>query len=117
MQFPDRSFDFLVCRAAFRNFADPLGALREMDRVLKLGGPGLIIDLRRDALMVDIAEYVDSLEVTFLSRLFMKLIFRYMLLPRAWRTDALAEMLGQIPFHHTQIIPNAVGMKISFDAC
>jgi ubiquinone/menaquinone biosynthesis C-methylase UbiE len=70
MPFADRSFDFLVCRAALRNFADPLGALREMDRVLKPGGRGLIIELRRDALMVDIAEYVDSLEVSFLSRLF-----------------------------------------------
>src|ERR1700758_1037877 len=34
------SFDFLLCRAAFKNFADPVGALREMCRVLKPGGRG-----------------------------------------------------------------------------
>jgi protein-L-isoaspartate O-methyltransferase len=26
MPFSDQSFDFLVCRAAFKNFADPIGA-------------------------------------------------------------------------------------------
>lgn len=32
--FKRESFDFLLCRAAFKNFAAPLGALREMHRVL-----------------------------------------------------------------------------------
>ena len=46
MPFANQSFDFLVCRAAFKNFANPLGALKEMSRVLKPGARGLIIDLR-----------------------------------------------------------------------
>jgi len=116
MPFADQSFDFLVCRAAFKNFADPIGALKEMRRVLKPGGRGLIIDLRRDASMADIAKYVDGLEVSLPNRLFMKLVFRYLLLPRAWRADAFAKMLEQIPFRHTEIIPNAIGMEIWLDA-
>ena len=112
MPFADQSFDFLVSRAAFKNFADPVGALREMHRVLKPGGRGLIIDLRRDASMADIATYVDGLEVSWPNRLFMKLVFRYLLLPRAWRADAFAKMLEQIPFGNAEIIPNAIGMEV-----
>lgn len=115
MPFADRSFDFLVCRAAFKNFADAPGALKEMQRVLKPGGRGLIIDLRRDASMTDIATYVDGLGVSFFNRFLMKLTFRAMLLPRAWRMDAFSEMLKQVPFRHTEIVPNAIGMEVWLD--
>jgi ubiquinone/menaquinone biosynthesis C-methylase UbiE len=112
MPFADQSFDFLVCRAAFKNFANPLGALKEMHRVLKSGGRGLIIDLRRDASMADISAYVDGLDVSFWNRMVMKLVFRHMLLPRAWRTDAFAGLLEKVPFRRTDIIPNAIGMEV-----
>ncbi len=49
MPLPKESFDFLLCRAAFKNFARPVAALEEMCRVLKPGGRGLIIDLKGDA--------------------------------------------------------------------
>src|SRR5262249_60238279 len=116
MPFAVRSFDFLACRAAFKNFADPLGALKEMHRVLRPGGRGLIIDLRRDASMEEIARYVDGLGVSFLNRQFMKLTFRYALLPRAWKVDAFADMLAQTAFRHTEIVPNAIGMEVWLDA-
>jgi ubiquinone/menaquinone biosynthesis C-methylase UbiE len=48
LPFPDVQFDFIVCRAAFKNFSRPLVALNEMHRVLKPGGAALIIDLRKD---------------------------------------------------------------------
>jgi ubiquinone/menaquinone biosynthesis C-methylase UbiE len=34
MPFDSETFDFLLCRAAFKNFTEPLQALREMCRVL-----------------------------------------------------------------------------------
>jgi ubiquinone/menaquinone biosynthesis C-methylase UbiE len=40
MPFADNTFDFLVCRAAFKNFGQPVRALQEMCRVLKPGGHG-----------------------------------------------------------------------------
>lgn len=49
MPFPRESFDFLLCRAAFKNFADPVGALKEMCRVLRPSGRALLIDLSREA--------------------------------------------------------------------
>src|SRR5271157_5423611 len=42
LPFPSNSFDFLLCRAAFKNFGKPVGALQEMCRVLRPGGRALI---------------------------------------------------------------------------
>ena len=61
MPFVDNTFDFLLCRAAFKNFAQPVHALQEMCRVLKPGGQGLIIDLRKDASMEDISHHVEGI--------------------------------------------------------
>src|SRR5579863_6168346 len=61
MPFPKESFDFLLCRAAFKNFADPVGALKEMRRVLKPGGRGLIIDLKREASPAEVSDEVDGM--------------------------------------------------------
>lgn len=116
MPFDDHGFDFLACRAAFKNFTDPEGALKEMRRVLKPGGRGLIVDLRREASMTDIAGYVDRLGISLPNRIFMKLTFRLMLLPRAWPMEAFAKLLAKIPFRHTEIIPDTIGMKIWLDA-
>ncbi len=46
MPFADASFDFVVCMTAFKNFADPIGALNEVHRVLKPKGQASIYDLR-----------------------------------------------------------------------
>ena len=84
MPFDDSSFDLLVCRAAFKNFAEPGKALGEMRRVLRPGGRAVIIDLRKDVSMRDIDRYVDGLGVGFVSRWFTSFTFRFMLLRRAY---------------------------------
>jgi ubiquinone/menaquinone biosynthesis C-methylase UbiE len=115
MPFPEMSFDFLVCRAAFKNFSDPVGALMEMHRVLKPGGRGLIIDLRRDTPMSEIGKYVDGLGVSALNRFFMKFVFRYGLLKRAYTMQEFDSMLAKVPFRSTEIRPDPVGMEIWFE--
>src|SRR5689334_2806232 len=47
MPFEDNTFDFLICVAASKNFSQPVEAIREMHRVLKMGGKACIMDLRR----------------------------------------------------------------------
>lgn len=51
MPFADNTFDLIFCRAAFKNFSQPVEAMNEMYRVLKPGARALIIDLRKDASM------------------------------------------------------------------
>ena len=60
----DGMFDLIVCRAAFKNFSEPLKAINEMHRVLKPGGRAMIIDLRKDASWQEIVAYVDGLNVS-----------------------------------------------------
>ena len=115
MPFADGSFDFLVCRAAFKNFSDPEGALREMRRVLRPGRRGVVIDLRRDVSMREINKYVEGLELPFMSALFTKLTFRFMLLKRAYTQQEFEAMLRQVPFASTRIDANAIGMEVWFE--
>src|SRR5260370_17759255 len=67
MPFESDQFDFLFCRAAFKNFSQPVRALQEMQRVLKAGGRALIIDLRRDASLEAINEAVSRLSLAIFS--------------------------------------------------
>ena len=50
----DATADPEVCRAAFKNFTEPVKALKEMRRVLRPGGTALLIDMRRDAPMSEV---------------------------------------------------------------
>ena len=88
----DASVDFVVCRAAFKNFTEPLKALREMRRVLRPGGKALLIDMRRDASMAEVKQYVEGLGVSRLNRWFMMLVFRNMLIKRAYRLEEIHRM-------------------------
>ena len=112
MPFADGSFDFLVCRAAFKNFSDPVGALREMRRVLRPGRKGVVIDLRRDVSMKEINKYVEGLDLPRMSALFTKLTFRFMLLKRAYTQQEFEAMLRQVSFANTRIDANAIGMEV-----
>ncbi|HTX37685.1 MAG TPA: methyltransferase domain-containing protein [Bryobacteraceae bacterium] len=111
MPFENDSFDFLVCRAAFKNFSEPVGALQEMHRVLRPGGQALIIDLRRDVPMRTISHHVDGMGMTALSRWFTKLTFRFMLLKRAYTRAELEKMLAQTPFATKEIRQADVGFE------
>ena len=66
IHFPDNSFDFIICIAAFKNFKEPLKALNQMCRVLKSGGNALIADMNRDASNQQIEDYIKSIEANSL---------------------------------------------------
>jgi ubiquinone/menaquinone biosynthesis C-methylase UbiE len=112
MPFADASFDLLVCRAAFKNFAEPAKALQEMRRVLRPGGRAVIIDLRRDVSMREINHYVDSLELGLVSRWFTSFTFRFMLLRRAHTVEAMRQLVAGIGFAKARIDTNDIGMEV-----
>ncbi len=112
LPFADESFDFLICRAAFKNFTEPVRALEEMHRVLKPGGSALIIDLRRDASMESISEAVERMNVNALNAFITKLTFRYMLLKRAYTRCEFEEMLSRTKFSSVRIEENLIGLEI-----
>lgn len=46
--FPDGSFDLVISTLSLHHWSNPVGVLREIDRVLRPGGAFVIADLRRD---------------------------------------------------------------------
>ncbi len=83
MPFPDNSFDLIVCPSAFKNFSEPVGALREMRRVLRPSAKAVFIDLRKDTRKEEIDAHVNKMNVGRLNSALIKLSFRTMLLGRA----------------------------------
>jgi len=114
MPFADGSFDLLLCRAAFKNFSEPEKALREMRRVLRPGGTGVIIDLRRDASMTDITRAVEGMRLGAVNRFVTKLTFRLMLLKRAYTKEELEKMLDRAGFKTVEVRTNEIGMEAWF---
>jgi ubiquinone/menaquinone biosynthesis C-methylase UbiE len=113
MPFDPDSFDFLACRAAFKNFAEPVRALDEMHRVLKPGCEALIIDLRGDASLADIDRYVNGLGLGRIDRLVTKLIFRHLLLKRAYSPAQFQGMAAASRFGSCAIQESSIGLEVS----
>jgi len=112
MPFSDESFDFVYCRAAFKNFSQPVRALAEMYRVLKPGGKALVSDLRRDASTAEIDKHVNTLGMSWLNRIFTKLAFRTMLLKRAYTKPEIEAMLLQAGVPKSKVNPDLIGLEI-----
>lgn len=111
MPFESGAFDRVICRAAFKNFSQPVAALQEIRRVLKPGGKALIIDLRKDAPVASIDAYIDRLHVNLLSRLFMSWTFRLMLLRRAYTLRHFRESIRQSGFRKPEIAEDEIGFQ------
>ncbi|MGB9454894.1 MAG: class I SAM-dependent methyltransferase [Bryobacteraceae bacterium] len=115
MPFPEGSFDLLVCRAAFKNFSEPEKAMQEMRRVLRPGGTGIIIDLRRDVRMAEIRAYVNGLGLSAWSRLGTLFTFRFMLLKRAYTKQEMEKMVDAAGFSKAEVRTNEIGMEAWFE--
>ncbi len=108
------TFDLVVCRAAFKNFSEPLRAINEMRRVLKPGGMALIIDLCKDSSWKEIVAYVDGLRLSRMSAFMTKFTFKHMLLKRAYTEESMKALAGRSEFGSCEIKRNAVGMEVRF---
>ena len=115
MPFDADSFDLVVCRAAFKNFAEPIKAITEMWRVLKTGGRALIVDLRRDVSPGEVNRYVEQMGVSWLNAVAIKLTFRFMLIKRAYTSEQFQQFVAQTPFRHYRIDENPIGLDLWLD--
>lgn len=115
MPFANDGFDLIVCRAAFKNFSEPLKAFMEMQRVLRPGGTGVVIDLRRDTPMSAIQTYVDGTGMNRMNRWMTMLTFRFMLLKRAYTKQEIEQMTRQVPFRKVEVRNIDIGMEIWFE--
>jgi len=112
MPFENETFDFLLCRAAFKNFTQPVRALEEMYRVLKPGGRALIIDLRKDASKECISTAVDGMRLGAVNTVLTKLTFRFMLLKRAYTRKDFEQFLSQTNFGPNEIKEDLTGLEL-----
>jgi ubiquinone/menaquinone biosynthesis C-methylase UbiE len=112
LPFRDQSFDHVVCRAAFKNFADPLGALNEMYRVLKPGGQASIFDLRKDATPEALDAAVRDMHLTPVNALLTRWTFDLMLLKRAYTPQQIQALVSQSDFGRGEIVPDGIGFEL-----
>ncbi|SEH03555.1 Methyltransferase domain-containing protein [Nonomuraea solani] len=114
MPFDDDGFDFLVCCAAFKNFSDPVQALREMRRVLRPGGRGLILDLRKDVSKQAVDEDVARMEMGALSRMFTRFALKSFLPRRAYTKGDFERMTTQAGLGTCEIRQSPLSLEVEF---
>ena len=110
MPYPPNAFNFIVCRAAFKNFARPLAALNEMHRVLKPGGTALIIDLRKDFSPQAIRDYTEGKGL--INGAIIKWTFNTMLKKRAYTQERITKLASQSQFGGSELRLDPVGFEL-----
>jgi len=110
LPFPADQFHFIVCRAAFKNFARPLHVLDEMYHVLKPNGLALIIDLRKDFSTEVFSDYLGGRGAV--SAAITKLIFNITLKKRAYTRDEVANLVAQSQFRPGDIRLEPIGFEL-----
>ena len=111
LPFSAEAFDFIVCRAALKNFADPVGALSEMHRVLCPGGAALVIDMRNDASNAALDAAVDEMRLGTINALMNRVIFRQ-LRKRAYRREDFQRMAAATAFGRAEIEEAPIGFEV-----
>ena len=106
------TFDLIICRAAFKNFTEPVRAIQEMYRVLKPGGKALIVDLRGDASPEDINTAIKHMGLSGINTLLTKWAFKQFLLKNAYTGEDIQRMVAQTRFARADIHEDSIGMEI-----
>lgn len=111
MPFPERSFDLVVCQAAFKNFRRPLAALDEIHRVLRPGGAAVIQDMRHEASRADIAREVHAMDLrgagAWITRLVMVGLRR-----RAYSVEGFRSLVAGSAFATCEIGTTGIGFEV-----
>ena len=113
LPFPADSFDLVLCSAAFKNFSQPAAALSHFHRTLRTAGRAIIADLRRDATMAEVQATIarDSPGLGWLNRQLTQLIFKRMLLKRAYTAKEMEAMVREAGFSHCECVEEGIGFR------
>ncbi len=110
--FPDNTFDFVICTAAFKNFKEPLKALSEMYRVLTSEGTALIIDMNRNVSNQQIEDYTKNIGAKGINKLIMIFMFKYFLRNGAYTKDEFVNLASKTKFKEHNIKEEGIGFYI-----
>lgn len=116
MPFAAESFDLVYCSAAFKNFTEPVKALDEMHRVLRPGGEAVIVDLRKDASLKEINNYVDQSGRGRFDSWMTRWTFRHLLVPRAYTLEDFNRMAGQSRFGQCAVATTGIVFEVRLRA-
>ncbi|MGH7920875.1 MAG: class I SAM-dependent methyltransferase [Candidatus Dormibacteraceae bacterium] len=111
LPFPDRSFDLVVCQAAFKNFPHPVEVLNEMHRVLRPGARAVIDDMRREATLGDIRQEVRRMQVAALTGVMTTAIL-WGLRRRARTVSAFFRLAEESAFDDCTIRTEGIGLEV-----
>ena len=114
MPFENETFDFIYCSAAFKNFSEPMGALNEMFRVLRPDGEARIDDLSRECSLDEIDRFLEHSGRGWIDTWMTKLVFRSVLLKRAYTREQFVRMSEQSGFGGCRIEQAGIGMSVRF---
>jgi ubiquinone/menaquinone biosynthesis C-methylase UbiE len=115
MPFEPGSFDFIFCRAAFKNFSQPVEAINEMHRVLRPSGHAIIADLCKDVSMEQINEYFKNNGRSWFDSQMTKLAFRTFLIKRAYTKQDFVNMAEKSRFGTCRIDAVQIGLEVHFE--
>jgi ubiquinone/menaquinone biosynthesis C-methylase UbiE len=111
MPFVDRSFDLIVCQAAFKNFAQPGRALDEMHRVLREGGSAVVQDMNHEASGAAIADEVGGMRLAVMSSLMTRWTLTW-LRRRAYTRQRMEALGAASAFGDCEIQTEGIGMEV-----
>ena len=111
MPFADGVFDAIICRAAFKNFTEPLKSLDEMHRVLRAGGSALIVDLDKNTTPAQIADAVLNMHLGPINGWITRMTFQHLLLKRAYRPQDMQAMAEQSRFNNCELHLEGIGFE------
>jgi ubiquinone/menaquinone biosynthesis C-methylase UbiE len=112
LPFAAESFDFVYCKAAFKNFPDPVRALDEIHRVLRPGGRASIFDLRKDASDQAIQAEIRGMHLSAVSAFLTRLVFRTALLRAAYTREALESVVARSRFGRGELRADGIGFEL-----